>query len=47
MNGQTGKFVGNLPVDKNAAFKMGLKTMLIASAITYGLMWILWLIGIL
>ncbi len=47
MNGQTGKFVGNLPVDKAAARKWTLGLFALFSAVTYGIVWLLWLAGIL
>ena len=37
MNGQTGKFVGNLPVDKAAAARWFFGTFLISGAVFYGL----------
>jgi len=40
MNGQTGKFVGNLPVDRGIFWKyVGIGTV-IASALVYGLVWL-------
>ncbi len=47
MNGQTGKFVGDLPVDKSAATKWLLGLTGAVSAIAYGGMWLLWTLGIL
>ena len=47
MNGQTGKFVGNLPVDKAAARKWRWLVTLIAGGATYLIAWLLWLAGIL
>ncbi len=47
MNGQTGKFVGDLPVDKKAAKRWTLGLTALCSAIAYGGMWLLWAIGIL
>ena len=47
MNGQTGKFVGDLPVDKGAARKWMLGLTAALSAASYGVMWLLWLAGIL
>lgn len=44
MNGQTGKFVGNLPVDKGAYTKWLLGIAGIASAAAFGLSYLLWLI---
>ena len=43
MNGQTGKFVGNLPVDKAAAGKWTLGLTAAIGAATYGILWLLWL----
>ena len=47
MNGQTGKFVGNLPVDKAAAARWTLGLFALFTAISYGAVWLLWLAGIL
>lgn len=47
MNGQTGKFVGNLPVDKSAATKWFLSLSAICSVATYGIVWLLHILGIL
>lgn len=47
MNGQTGKFVGDLPVDKNVALKWFLGLTAGLGAAAYGGMWILSLLGIL
>ena len=47
MNGQTGKFVGNLPVDKAAARKWTLGLTAAVGAASYAMMWLLWLAGIL
>ena len=47
MNGQTGKFVGNLPVDKKAAARWFFGLAGICSAVAYGGAWLLWLLGIL
>ncbi len=41
MNGQTGKFVGDLPVDWGAFFKWFGSLTAIISAATYGLMWLI------
>ena len=41
MNGQTGKFVGDLPVDKGAAAKWTLGLSVALSAVTYGVAWLL------
>ena len=46
MNGQTGKFVGDLPVDKGAAMKWTVGLSLLYSAIAYGFFWILWFLEI-
>lgn len=47
MNGQTGKFVGDLPLDKAAARKWKIGLTALCGAVTYGLAWLLWLAGIL
>ena len=47
MNGQTGRFVGDLPVDKGAARKWMLGLTAALSAASYGVMWLLWLARIL
>ena len=47
MNGQTGKFVGDLPVDKKAARKWRFWLTLGCGAAVYGIAWLLWLCGIL
>ncbi len=47
MNGQTGKFVGDLPVDKAAAAKWTLSLSAILSVAAYGIVWLLHLMGIL
>lgn len=47
MNGQTGKFVGNLPVDKAAAGRWMAGLTVLFSAVTYGVAWLLWLAGVL
>ena len=47
MNGQTGKFVGDLPVDKSAAAKWTLGLSAVLSAAAYGAVWLLHLIGML
>ena len=47
MNGQTGKFVGDLPVDKAAAFRWTIMLAAVFSAVTYGVAWLLYLIGLL
>ena len=46
MNGQTGKFVGDLPVDKAAAARWTLLLATILSAVAYGGAWLLYLIGL-
>ena len=46
MNGQTGKFVGDLPVDKAAATRWTFLLAAIYSVAAYGLAWILHLIGL-
>ncbi len=47
MNGQTGKFVGDLPVDKAAARNWTLGLTALCGILSYGLFWLLWLLGIL
>ncbi len=47
MNGQTGKFVGDLPVDKSAATKWTLGLSAALSAAAYGAVWVMHLIGML
>ena len=47
MNGQTGKFVGDLPVDKSAAVKWTLGLSAVLSAAAYGAVLLLHLIGML
>ena len=47
MNGQTGKFVGDLPVDKAAAFRWWLGLTGVIGALAYGAGWLLRLGGIL
>ena len=47
MNGQTGKFVGDLPLDKSAATRWKLKLTALCGAAIYGAAWLLWLAGIL
>ena len=46
MNGQTGKFVGDLPVDKVAASLWTIMLAAIFAAVTYGGAWLLHLIGL-
>lgn len=41
MNGQTGKFVGNLPMDKAAFFKWWIGIAAAAGAVLYGLGWLM------
>ena len=47
MNGQTGKFVGDLPIDKSAAMKWFIALAACIGAGLYALAWILHLTGIL
>ncbi len=47
MNGQTGKFVGDLPVDKSAAAKWTLGLSAGLSVAAYGVVWLLHIAGIL
>ena len=47
MNGQTGKFVGDLPVDKSAAMRWTVGLTAAVGAAAYGLAWLLWLLRIL
>jgi DNA-directed RNA polymerase subunit RPC12/RpoP len=47
MNGQTGKFVGDLPVDKSAAIKLTVGLTALFAGITYAMAWLAWLFGIL
>ncbi len=44
MNGQTGKIVGDLPVDKAAVWKLRLLLTAIFGAVGYGLLWLIMLI---
>ena len=46
MNGQTGKFVGDLPVDKSAAAKWTLLLAAIYGVATYAVVWLLHLAGL-
>ena len=46
MNGQTGKFVGDLPVDKSAATRWTLLLTAIYGLVSYGIVWLLRLIGL-
>ena len=47
MNGQNGKFVGDLPVDKKAANRWMLLSTVAIAAVAYGISWLLWLARIL
>ena len=47
MNGQTGKMVGDLPVDKSAAHKWTIGLTALCSAAAYGIVWLLHIAGIL
>ena len=47
MNGQTGKFVGNLPLDKSAATKWTVGLAAALSAAACGISWLLHFAGIL
>ena len=47
MNGQPGRLIGDLPVDKGAARKWMLGLTAALSAASYGVMWLLWLARIL
>ena len=47
MNGQTGKLVGDLPVDKSAASKWTVGLTALCAAATYGIAWLLHFAGIL
>ena len=47
MNGQTGKFVGDLPVDKAAATRWTLGLTVLLGAAAYGVIFLLHLFGIL
>lgn len=46
MNGQTGKFVGDLPVDKAAAVRLFLILTAVLGGLSYGVIWILHLLEI-
>ena len=46
MNGQTGKFVGDLPVDKAAAKRWTFLLAAIFTAASYGVAWALHLMGL-
>ena len=47
MNGQTGKFVGDLPVDRSAATRWTLGLSVVLSAVTYGVVSLLHMAGML
>ena len=47
MNGQTGKFVGDLPVDNKAAWKWRLLLTAVFGAAAFAVAWLLFLMGIL
>lgn len=47
MNGQTGKFVGNLPADKGAVVKWMVGLSVLFGAATYAIIWLLYITGIL
>ncbi len=47
MNGQTGKFVGDLPADKAAVGKWFLGLTVLFALVTYGGAWLLWCAGVL
>ena len=47
MNGQTGKFVGDLPVDNGAAIRWTVGLAAICTAVIFGAAKLLWLLGIL
>ena len=47
MNGQTGLFVGDLPIDQSAATKWLLGLTVLISAMSYGVIWLLHLFGLL
>ena len=44
MNGQTGKFVGNLPVDKSLMKKYFAKALGITTLVAYALLALIWFI---
>lgn len=44
MNGQTGKLVGDLPVDKGAWWRWFALILTVAAAVVYGLVWLFWLL---
>lgn len=47
MNGQTGRFVGDLPIDQSAATKWLIGLTMLMSAVSYGVIWLLHLFGVL
>ena len=47
MNGQTGKFVGNLPADKGTVVKWMVGLSVLFGAATYAIIWLLYITGIL
>mgnify|MGYP004430425273 CR=1 FL=1 len=47
MNGQTGRFVGDLPIDQSAATKWLIGLTVLMSAVSYGVIWLLHLFGVL
>ena len=47
MNGQMGLFVGDLPIDQSAATKWLLGLTVLISAVSYGVIWLLHLFGLL
>lgn len=47
MNGQTGKFVGDLPVDKTKAKQWTVGLAAVSSVVIFGIVKLLWLLGIL
>lgn len=44
MNGQTGKLVGDLPVDKGAWWRWFALILAVMAAVVYGLVWLFWLL---
>ena len=44
MNGQTGRFVGDLPMDKSALTRWFLGIFGAVSAACFGISWLLWLL---
>ena len=47
MNGQTGRFVGDLPIDQSAATKWLIGLTMLMSAVSYGVIWLLHLFEVL